>query len=349
MSISLLYGCFQIETCVRDLDAARGFVEDVLRGGRIERQLAQEIGELFPDGGYRVDHLDCGQATFQMNEPSPSLEYRGNKSVHQQYLERFGPCVTNLNYYVDDIVHAREILSTMGAAVLIEGPSSVAASLGDYGPENTRPGADGRPFLFMGSRPWIGLDLEIMEPNFVRFVDQTVQYPCFSQPRPETGDGNLKLERLRIVVADVTAAYDSLLELFAPGSRSKPYAVRTGAHGYAFRIGLGGIELEYCSPLTSATPLGEFLNRQGPGVVTAEFSVGDEGVVLKRARDAGYSVAEAVDLLGERERGVRRWHIGARDLVGFDVVLEPRGVSVIEGSGNASATMQDSSMRRGEQ
>src|SRR5262249_36943045 len=150
MSITLLYGCFQVELSVRDLDAGRAFMEGVLGAGRIEQQLAREIGELFPDGGYRVDHLDCGQATFQLNEPSPSLAYRGHRSVHQGYLDRVGPCVSNLNFYVDDLGHARNLLSELGAQTLTEGPSTVVKSLADYGPGNTRPGGDVRPFLFMG-------------------------------------------------------------------------------------------------------------------------------------------------------------------------------------------------------
>ena len=86
MSIDLLYGCFQIELSVRDLDVARAFMQEVLFAGPIEERLAREIGSLFPAGGYRVDHLDCGQATFQLNEPSPELTFGGNKSVHQGFL-----------------------------------------------------------------------------------------------------------------------------------------------------------------------------------------------------------------------------------------------------------------------
>jgi hypothetical protein len=76
--MTLLYGCFQVELSVRDLDGARGFLQETLGAEPIEQQLAREIGELFPAGGYRVDHLDCGQATFQLNEPSLSPAYKQN-------------------------------------------------------------------------------------------------------------------------------------------------------------------------------------------------------------------------------------------------------------------------------
>ena len=122
MSITLLYGCCQIETSVRDLPATRTFMQTVLGAGKIEQQLAKQIGELFPDGGYQVDHLDCGDAMFQLNEPSPSTLYRGQKSIHQAYQDRIGNCVTNLNYFVDDAVHAQELLVGLGAQIEIQGP-----------------------------------------------------------------------------------------------------------------------------------------------------------------------------------------------------------------------------------
>jgi catechol 2,3-dioxygenase-like lactoylglutathione lyase family enzyme len=322
MSITLLYGCFQVELSVRDLDAGRAFMEEVLGAERIEQQLAREIGELFPDGGYRVDHLDCGQATFQLNEPSPSLAYRGHKSVHQGYLDRVGPCVSNLNFYVDDLGHARKLLGALGAQTLSEGPSTVVKSLAEYGPGNTRPGGDMRPFLFMGSRPLIGLDLEIMEPNFLRFAEQTVQYPCFVRPARVTGSQGLRLQRLRIGVEDLAATYDNLVRLFTPGSRSEPYAARHGPLGRAFQVSLGGIELEYCEPTGITGPLVAYLERYGPGVFAIEFSASDTDTILERARRAASaSVVEEVDPLGEVHRP-GRWQIACRELAGFDVVLD---------------------------
>ncbi|MGO8861427.1 MAG: hypothetical protein ACLQRH_11775 [Acidimicrobiales bacterium] len=332
MSITLLFGCFHIELSVRDLDAARSLMEGVLGAGKIEQRLAREIGDLFPDGGYRVDHLSCGQATFQLNEPSASLAYRGRKSVHQAYLDRIGPCVSNLNYYVDDIVHARELLSELGAPTLIEGPSSAAKSLADYGPSNTRPGSATRPFLFMGSRQLIGLDLEIMEPNFLHFADQVVQSPCFVRPRPGTNDQDLRLRRLRVAVDDLAGTHRNLVRLFTPGSRSEPYGARRGTLARAFRISIGGIELEYCEPVVTRGPLAGYLEQYGPGVVTVEFGTRDVDTVLERARvTATSSVAEEVDLLGE-QRVPQRWQIASREVVGFDVVLEQFAENVLSSS-----------------
>lgn len=120
MSITLLFGCAQIETTVGDLAGTRAFMQDVLGGAQAERKMASEITDLFPAGGYAVEHFDCGEGLFQVNAPSPRARFEGHPPVHQAYLDRIGPCVTNLNYYVDDAVHARDLLAGLGAATYIE-------------------------------------------------------------------------------------------------------------------------------------------------------------------------------------------------------------------------------------
>jgi hypothetical protein len=320
VSITLLYGCCQIETTARDLDAVRRFMIDVLGAGPIEQPLAKQIGALFPAGQYDVDHLDCGEAVFQINQPSASMTYNGRKSVHWAYLERHGPCVTNLNFFVDDHAHARELLAANGAEVHIEGPSSASKALADYGPDNSRPGADDRPFLFMGSRHLIGFDLEIMEPNFLHFTRQSVQYPAFVQPRPRTGDGNLLLQRLVVGVSDIDRVADKLTSLFAPASRSRPYAVRVGKLGRAFRVHLGGIEIEYCEPLADGGELAESLSRYGEGVIAIAFAARDPERVTRRCRDI---VDNDFDLLGCDDKPAAQ-RIRCRDILGFDVVIEER-------------------------
>jgi hypothetical protein len=319
MAISLLYGCAQIETGVRDMDAAASFMKQVLGGGDIEQVMARQIEGLFPQGGFRIEHFDCGEGMFQVNAPTPAARFGDNTSVHQRYLDAIGPCVADLNYYVDDIAHAHELLTGMGAATLIQGPSTLIDCLADYG-DNTRPGGDERNFYFLGSRALIGLDLELMEPNFRRFTGQVVQYPCFVQPRPAVGDGNLKLRRLRLVVADLEATHANLVRLFAPASRSQPYDRREGRLARSFRIGLGGLELEYCQPLAGGG-LAEALARYGPGVTTVEFAAAHAERVLTRARAAGLEVFEEPDLIGDGRDP--RPRIASRELVGFDVVLDP--------------------------
>jgi hypothetical protein len=325
MTLMLLYGCAQIESSVRDLAAVKTFMRNVLAADLIEQELVKQIRTFFPAGVYDVDHLNCGEGMFQINEPSPKAIFNGQQIVHQTYLDRIGPCLTNLNFFVDDMVHAHELLSSMGAKTHIEGPSSIARCLGDYGPENTRPGGDQRKFMYLGTRHLIGLDLEMMEPNFYSFVKQTAQYPCFVQPRPVTDGGNLRLLRLRLVVPNLEETLGNFVKIFAPGCRSNPYDFREGTLARAFRIGLGGIELEYCQPTARDGELAQLLAKYGPGVVTVEFGARDLAPVLAKARASASKVIEQSDLLGlKASPGQTRTQIGSREPLGFDIVLEQR-------------------------
>jgi hypothetical protein len=318
MGMTLLYGCCQIETSTPDLDATRASFEDTLGGGRIEQVLADQIDRIIPHEDYGCDHIGLGEAVFQLNQPAPGMLYNGQKSVHQSYLDRIGPCVTNLNFFIDDHVHARELLTAMGAGIHLEGPSSAASALAEYGPGNTRPGADARPFMFWGTRALIGLDLEIMEPNFLRFCEQDVQYPAFVHPRPQAGDDNLLLRRLRIVMRDLDETWTHLVRMFQPACLSRPYLHRSGPLGRAFRVWLGGIEIEYCQPRAGHGVLREELERHGPGCIAIDFSARDLDAALARCAGRAAVGAEP-DWLGTGAQGRL---IASRARTGFDTVLE---------------------------
>lgn len=168
IGINLLFGCAQIELTVRSIEQSSGFLEEVLGAGKIEQRLAREISKLFSAGEHRMEHLACGDAVFQLNQPSTEAgAFRGQPPIHLRYLEKMGPCVTNLNYYVDDAVHAHELLTELGAQTHIRGPSDIAACLADYG-DNNSPSVPGE-FFFMGSCELIGLDLEFMERSSQEF------------------------------------------------------------------------------------------------------------------------------------------------------------------------------------
>jgi hypothetical protein len=327
MAINLLYGCCQVETSTADLVRTRDVFAGALGGRPIEQELAAEITSLIP-GAYACEHIGVGEAVFQVNQPDPGMIFNGHPSIHQHYLDTIGPCVTNLNYFVDDAGHARDLLLAMGAKIHVDGPSDSATALGDYGPDNTREGGSDRPFLFVGTRHLIGLDLEIMEPNFVHFSRQTVQYPAYVRPRPEPGEGGLRLERLRIVAADIERTYRNLAAMFLPGCISRPYEFRAGPLGRRFRIGLGGMEIEYCEPLTPTGPLAHALEGQGPGVVAIDFSTSDpEGGVSRAAAFA--TVSGAPDWLGLGVQSAGS-HVACRSNTGFDAVILQRAPGVFD-------------------
>lgn len=319
MAITLLYGCCQIETCTRDLAATRDFFRRALGANPIEQELARQIDGIAPGTAYGCDHIGLGKAVFQVNQPDPAMVFNGHPSVHQAYLDRMGPCVTNLNFFIDDHLHARELLTAMGAPVHIEGPSTAVAALGDYGPDNTRPGGKARPFLFLGTRSLIGLDLEIMEPNFRRFSEQRVQFPAFMEPRPNDEGDLLRLERLVIVVADLEAILANLTRMLTPACRSKPYACAAGPAGRGFRIGFGGIEIEYVQPCGGKGELAQFLERDGPGVIAIEFASRNLAASLEMCRPFA-SAAPFADWIGRRVSD-EAFRLASRDTTGFDAIL----------------------------
>ena len=324
MSITLLYGCVHIEPAVRDLDAARAFMQGVLGAEPIEERWAREIAELRPGGTFRVEHVCCGEAVFQFCQPARPPGDTGSVSVHETYLESVGPCVTNLNYFVDDVAHARALLAEKGAATRLEGPTSGVPCMVDYGPGNTREGEPSR-FCFMGTRDLIGFDLELEEPHFKRLRDQDVHFPSFVHPRPTSADRVGRLLRQRVVVRDLERAYRNLCDVIAPASRSGAYGVRQGTLARAFRIALGGLELEYCQPLDPGGRLAQRLSERGPGVVSIEFGVRDLETFLRANAGSCEPEPDDLGLAGaERPTGPRH-EIGSRDRVGFDIVVEPLG------------------------
>jgi hypothetical protein len=314
MTITVLFGCAQVETSVRDMDGACAYMADVLGGGPIEERMAREISELFPNGEHVVRHVGLGDAVFQLNQPSPDAVYRHQTSVHQRYLDTVGPSVTNLNFYVDDAPHAHALLTEMGAETSIEGPVTVIPCFSDYGADNMRPADEAARFYFMGTRPLIGLDLEFMETTFRSVSRQTLQYPAYLRPRPQVGDGNLQFTRLRLVVEDLYATYANLTRVFAPASRSRPYERREGPLARSFRAWVAGVELEYVQPL-GAGPAADHLQRFGPGVEAIEFAARDAAAILARTGSG-----PDCDLLGLGEAGGRP-RLAARERIGFDVVL----------------------------
>lgn len=112
MAITLLYSCCQIETSARSLDAVRTFFCDALGAFPIEQELARQIDGIAPGTNYRCDHVGLGQAVFQINQPDPAMVFNGHPSIHQAYLDSVGPCVTNLNFFIDDHVHAHDLLTS---------------------------------------------------------------------------------------------------------------------------------------------------------------------------------------------------------------------------------------------
>ena len=110
MSIRLASTCAQIEMAVPDVPAACARFEELMGAEPVELDLVRGITGVVLD----IDHRSCGEAMFQFC--SPIVE----NIPARRYLESIGPCVTNLNFFVEDSVAAHSELTAAGVATRLQ-------------------------------------------------------------------------------------------------------------------------------------------------------------------------------------------------------------------------------------
>jgi hypothetical protein len=298
MTIRLATQCAQIETVVHDVASACDWYSRTLGAQPIEQELVKRIT------GYvlHIDHRDCGDAMFQfcsiITEDMP----------HVWFMDRLGPCVTNLNFFMDDADHAYEVLATAGATTKLKHP--IAAGLtAVLGPDVARPPEEIRTLYFMGSRPLFGFDLEFTTRPWRHGVPQDVFYPSFTYPRPTTNEKVERLAALRVVLDDIDQALDNVMTLIDAGSRGEPFGESKTAAEREVRIRLHDLELRYTQPLSPASPYYERL-QVGGGIEAAVFRAADPEALVDAVTHA------------EVDRRDNRLRIAARHILGFDVELE---------------------------
>lgn len=264
--ITLLYGCGHIELAVPDARAARDYFQRVLGAQAIEQDLAACIsGHVLT-----IEHMACGQAVFQFCSPLPGHDQMPAK----RHLDHFGAGLTNLNWYVDDTAHARQLLLAMGATEDIRIPMSMIDWAAFYGPDNTKAPRDIADGYYFGARHLFGLDLEVVEPACRHFARQTLQYPAYLQPRPvETGPLG-RLLALQLLVENAALCIANLERAIAPASRSAPRETTT-AKRRQISLTLGGLELHFQEPLFDDHSGHKILRQCGSGAATLIFSCPD--------------------------------------------------------------------------
>jgi len=326
MSITLTTPCVHIEEAVPDLAAAVGFMEGVLGAEKIEQDLVRFIN----DPVHKVldlDHLDCGEAVFQFCMPVPGHEYM----PAAKYLKAIGPCVSNLNFYVDDDARTAALLAAEGA----DTGSKFAMHLMFWdrllgGMGNCRPTEEMGDGYYMGTRRLWGFDFEFAKEPWKDLSKQRLQYPAFVTPRPPSASRVGRLSRLRVVVDDVQHCCDNLKRLISATSRTAVYDTHEGRQAKVAHIKLRGLELQYCQPLTPQGPLQDLLHRCGQGVSAAVFPVKRVETFLAAADpqqlakvDGKYVdwSAEVGDL-AQSWRLARTYRLASRKILGFDIELE---------------------------
>jgi hypothetical protein len=124
-------------------------------------------------------------------------------------------------------------------------------------------------------------------------------------------------------VEDLDATLSAIDTIFAPASRSKAYGHAESTEGRSFRIGLGGMEIEYCQPVSTSGPVAAHLREQGPGIATIVFGCPRPRTRLARHADWQlYDDAAYAIVTGVGSPQVQAVAL-SRELMGFDVALEP--------------------------
>ena len=298
MTARLATQCAQIEMVVHDVPRACEWFERTLGASPIEHDLVRRITGVV----LHIDHRDCGDGMFQF------CSVITDDMPHRWFIDTLGPCVTNLNFFMDDADHAAEVFAGAGATTKLHLPigAGLRAALG---PDVARPEEEVRWLYFMGTRPLFGFDLEFTTRPWRDGVDQHVFHPSFTYPRPTTNEKVERLAALRVVVDDIDQALHHLGTLIDAGSRSEPYGESTDAVEREVRIRLHDLELRYTQPRSPASPYHDRL-LLGGGIEAAVFRTSEPDTIIGAVDDA------AVD----RRDG--RLRIASRHILGFDVELE---------------------------
>jgi hypothetical protein len=298
VTIRLATQCAQIETVVHDVPRACAWFERTLGAMPIEQDVVRRItGKVL-----HIDHRDCGDGMFQF------CSVITNDMPHRWFIDTLGPCVTNLNFFMEDADDAHALLTAAGATTKLHLP--IAGGLRALlGPELARPEDEIRWLYFDGTRPLFGFDLEFTNRPWRDGVEQHVFHPSFTYPRPTSNTKVERLAALRVVVDDLDRAIHNLVTLIDADSRTEPYGEVSDGAEREVRIRLGDLELRYTQPLTPASPYHDRLARGG-GTEAAIFTTSDPGAIVDAVTDA------AVDRRGDRV------HIASREILGFDVELE---------------------------
>lgn len=262
MPIRLATNCAQIEMAVTDVPAACREFESLLGAKPIEQELVKRITGVVLD----IDHRGCGDAMFQFC--SPLID-----DIPARYeLDRIGPCVTNLNFFVEDAAEAQALLEAAGGETRLQWQTGHGAWERFLGEGNAR--KEFAAGYFMGTRNLFGFDFEMTEPFWIDPTKQEYFHPAFTYPRPPIDDKVEKLVRLRVVVDDLDRYLGNVVELIDRRDRTDVHHESAEPGCRTARIDLRGLELEYVQPLSEG-PLQDQLRQLGPTITTAVFSVAD--------------------------------------------------------------------------
>ncbi len=300
----------QIEWTLDDLAGAQELLGSLFGVQTIEEEFSRVLCGPHMD----IVHLGLGEVVLQLCRPL--LDITG----HWSALERWGPHVYNLTWFVDDLANLLERCSAAGFEAEWHYP------LGDLyrrllGEELL---AGSLEAAMISSRSLLGFDLELAETPWAREPVPRIVYPAYHSDWPQRGELVGRLALINIVTPDLEASLGALQAVFGRAARMRYPPAHNREQGVREAlVELGRAPLHYIEPESGDPRFAERLESIGASVHSLALPARQPDELGRRAADRGISLVEGPRFLCEpgdgAGDGVRVLELG--DTFGIDIVL----------------------------
>ncbi len=257
----------QVEYAVADLDASALFFERVFGESEVERAFSGVLN----NPALAIRHTGFGQTVQQLCEPVME------GLPHYDALKKYGPCVHNLCYLVDNIDNLVGNCLEAGLQPLIEFP------LDDIWnqmlpPDNCR---GNHQSYIMDARDALGFHLELAETPWQQEPVPPLMLPAYGPQWAAVGASlDNRLLAINVVVSDLEQSINTLRAVF--GSNVTILRDAQATDNEAIRVAvvkLGEVVMSYLQPMDGTTELAAFLKNRGPAVHSLVAEVKNLGEV----------------------------------------------------------------------
>jgi hypothetical protein len=267
-----------IGVVVENIDGASHFLKDVFQTKSVERGRTAAIAE----SGSKIAQIGLGDALLQFMEPG------SDASRWSRQLREFGPSVYTIAFYVSELDAAATLLEERGVRLLYRSRFE-----GD---------AISQSVCAFDTMQILGFNIELVQARDSAAVTNHMEKgPLHGEVSP--------LFHVEMVVDDIDGARDFLAQIF--GAKQVEVKMSTWLeqlldNGKLLRIvhiGLGGVVLQYCKPLTAKEIWYERLMAGGPSVINITWGVNDMVGTKRRlqshgAKDLFAASPDFTDLVG---------------------------------------------------
>lgn len=225
----------QIEWTVADLEAPQRVLADLFGAAPIE----EEFSAALAGPHMEIVHVGLGRVVLQLCRPL--IDATG----HWRALQRHGPHVYNLTWFVDDLASLLARCKAAGLALEWHFP------LGELydrviARENQRGSLEA---AMVEAHTVLGFNLELAETPWAREPEPRLVYPAYHPDWPERGERVGPLELINVVVPDVAAALELLLAVFGDALETRMSVTRNDAQSTLEAVvEIGRARLHYLQP-----------------------------------------------------------------------------------------------------